>query len=112
LPVAAAIPRVGWATGVLGSTINPFATGIASGFAGVSIEEGIVGRLIILVVGPAIGLVFLMRYAARVKADPDQSLVADQKAANEAQFRTDSGSDDGAASLTGGQKAVLVLFIL
>jgi uncharacterized ion transporter superfamily protein YfcC len=108
--VAASMLLLGCGIGVLGSTINPFATGIASGFAGVSIEEGIVGRLIILVVGTAIGIVFVMRYAARVKADPGKSLVSDQKAANEAQFRTGAG-DDGAA-LSGGQKAVLILFAL
>ena len=110
--VAASILLLGCGIGVLGSTINPFATGIASGFAGVSIEEGIVGRLIILVVGTAIGIVFVMRYAARVQANPDSSLVADQRAANEAQFRTDSGESEDAAQLTGGQKAALVLFIL
>ena len=49
--VGASMLLLGCGIGVLGSTINPFATGIASGFAGVSIEEGIVGRLIILVVG-------------------------------------------------------------
>ena len=108
--VAASMLLLGCGIGVLGSTINPFATGIASGFAGVSIEEGIVGRLIILVVGTAIGIVFVMRYAARVKADPGQSLVTDQKAANEAQFRTGAGDDD--AALTGGQKSVLILFAL
>ena len=69
--VAASILLLGCGIGVLGSTINPFATGIASGFAGVSIEEGIVGRLIILVVGTAIGIFFVMRYAARVKAEPE-----------------------------------------
>ncbi len=112
--VAASILLLGCGIGVLGSTINPFATGIASGFAGVSIEEGIVGRLIILVVGTAIGIVFVMRYAARVKAEPDQSLVADQKAANEAQFHAgaDDDADERAATLSGGQKAALVLFIL
>jgi uncharacterized ion transporter superfamily protein YfcC len=110
--VAASILLLGCGIGVLGSTINPFATGIASGFAGVSIEEGIVGRLIILVVGTAIGIVFVMRYAARVQANPDSSLVADQRAANEAQFRTESGEGEDAAQLSGGQKAALVLFIL
>ena len=35
----AAIVLLGCGIGVLGSTINPFATGIASGFAGVSIER-------------------------------------------------------------------------
>ena len=109
--VAASMLLLGCGIGVLGSTINPFATGIASGFAGVSIEEGIVGRLIILVVGTAIGIVFVMRYAARVKADAAASLVAGQRAEIEAQFRTDTSSGEGAA-LTGGQKAALVLFIL
>jgi uncharacterized ion transporter superfamily protein YfcC len=61
-------------------------------------------------VGTAIGIFFVMRYAARVKADPAQSLVADTKAATEAQFRTDPG--DTASSLSGGQKAALVLFTL
>ena len=110
--VAASMLLLGCGIGVLGSTINPFATGIASGFAGVSIEEGIVGRIIILVVGTAIGIVFVMRYAARVKADPASSLVADQRAANAAQFRADTGEGGEAAPLTGGQKAALVLFIL
>ena len=110
--VAASMLLLGCGIGVLGSTINPFATGIASGFAGVSIEEGIVGRLIILVVGTAIGIAFVMRYAARIKADPAASLVADQRAANEAQFRTESSGGEDAAQLTGGQKASLVLFML
>src|SRR5207342_3890259 len=43
--LGAAILLLGCGIGVLGSTINPFATGIASGFAGVSISEGIVGRI-------------------------------------------------------------------
>ena len=46
--VGAAILLLGCGIGTLGSTINPFATGIASGFAGVSISEGIIGRLVIL----------------------------------------------------------------
>jgi uncharacterized ion transporter superfamily protein YfcC len=110
--VAASMILLGAGIGVLGSTINPFATGIASGFAGVSIEEGIVGRVIILVVGTIIGIVFVMRYAAKVKADPSQSLVYDQKADNEAHFATAAGSAADKAGLTGRQQAVLVLFAL
>jgi uncharacterized ion transporter superfamily protein YfcC len=110
--VGASILLLGCGIGVLGSTINPFATGIASGFAGVSIEEGIVGRLIILVVGTAIGIFFVMRYAARVKADPSRSLVYDQKADNEAHFLNEADATGTATSLTGRQQAVLVLFIL
>jgi uncharacterized ion transporter superfamily protein YfcC len=110
--VAASVLLLGCGIGVLGSTINPFATGIASGFAGVSIEEGIVGRLVILVIGTAIGIVFVLRYADRVKADPSRSLVFAQKAENEAQFRGAGDTADSGAGLSGRQKIVLVLFIL
>ena len=47
------------------------------------------GRLVILLVGLAIGIFFVMRYADRVKADPTRSLVADMKAENEAHFKAD-----------------------
>src|SRR6476660_59563 len=85
--VGASILLLGCGIGVLGSTINPFATGIASGFAGTSISEGLIGRLVILVVGTAIGIVFVLRYADRIKADPSRSLVFSMKADNEARFR-------------------------
>src|SRR4029450_6370389 len=46
--VGAAVLLLGCGIGTLGSTLNPFATGIASGFAGSSISEGLLGRLVIL----------------------------------------------------------------
>jgi uncharacterized ion transporter superfamily protein YfcC len=93
---------------VLGSTVNPFATGIASGIAGIPISEGLLGRLIILIVGLAIGVFFVLRYADRVKKDPATSLVFDQKAENEAHFKAEG--EAGAVTLTGQQKAILALF--
>ena len=109
--VGAAILLLGCGIGVLGSTINPFATGIASGFAGVSIDQGLIGRIVILVIGTAIGIWFVMRYAAKVKADPSTSMVADKRAENEARFLADTNGG-GATSLTGRQPAVLILFFL
>ena len=91
----------GCGIGVLGSTINPFATGIASGFAGTSIDEGILGRLVILVIGTAIGIWFVMRYAAKVKADPSASLVYDKKAENEARFLASAAPEARRASPAG-----------
>jgi uncharacterized ion transporter superfamily protein YfcC len=108
--VGASILLLGCGIGTLGSTINPFATGIASDFAGVSISDGIVGRLVILVVGVAIGIFFVMRYAEKVRKDPAASLVADSREANEAHFNT--GEMEESASLTGRQKGVLALFFL
>jgi uncharacterized ion transporter superfamily protein YfcC len=105
--VGASIVLLGCGVGVLGSTINPFATGIASEFAGVSIDEGIVGRLVILVVGTAIAIFFVMRYAAKVQADPSKSLVPES--AGEASLET-GGEAGGTSAMTGKQQAVLVLF--
>jgi len=104
----AAIVLLGCGIGVLGSTVNPFATGIASGIAGVPISEGIVGRLVILIVGLAIGIFFVLRYASRVKRDPSKSLVYSMKADNEARFQADSAA--GTVAMSGKQKAILTLF--
>jgi uncharacterized ion transporter superfamily protein YfcC len=107
----AAVVLLGCGIGVIGSTINPFATGIASGFAGIPISDGIVGRVILLIVGLAIGITFVMRYAERVKKDPTRSLVYDLKAENEAHFRAQGeGGED--AVLTGRQKVILIVFAL
>ena len=110
--VGASLLLLGCGIGVLGSTINPFATGIASGFAGTSIDQGLVGRLVILVVGTAIGIWFVMRYAAKVKADPTKSLVYAQKAENEAAFQGAGSGPETEATLPGREKAVLALFFL
>jgi uncharacterized ion transporter superfamily protein YfcC len=90
--------------------VNPFATGIASGIAGVPISEGIIGRLVTLIVGLAIGIFFVLRYADRVKKDPSKSVVYDLKAENEARFRATGESGD--VALTGKQKTILAVFAL
>src|SRR6188472_4746897 len=71
--VGAAVVLLGCGIGTFGSTINPFATGIASGFAGVSISDGLVLRVVILIIGLGFGIFFVLRYADRVKADPSRS---------------------------------------
>lgn len=73
--VAAATILVGAGVGVLASTVNPFATGVASDAADVSIGDGIGFRLLMYVVLVPIGVLFVLRYARRVKADPSTSLV-------------------------------------
>jgi uncharacterized ion transporter superfamily protein YfcC len=104
----AAVVLLGCGIGTYGSTINPFATGIASGFAGVSISDGLVLRLVMLVVGLAIGIFFVMRYADRVKRDPSRSVVADLREENEQYFSAGAGGAE--AVLTGRQKLILVVF--
>lgn len=110
--VGASILLLGCGIGTLGSTINPFATGIASGFADTTINEGFIGRLVILVVGTIIGIIFVLRYADKVKADPSSSLVYDQKSANEERFRANADGGEAGVALTGRQQGALVLFFL
>jgi uncharacterized ion transporter superfamily protein YfcC len=105
----AAVLLLGCGIGTLGSTINPFATGIASGFAGIPISDGLVSRLIILLVGLAIGIFFLLRYADRVKQDPSKSMVYDLKAENEARFRATAG-EGGVQAMTATHKTILAIF--
>ena len=109
---AAALIMLGCGIGTLGSTVNPFATGIASGFAGTTISEGIVGRLVLLIVGTILGIFFVMRYAEKVKNDPTKSLIYDMKADNEKQFLSGSAEGTEFAEFTTRHKVILGFFFL
>jgi uncharacterized ion transporter superfamily protein YfcC len=105
----AAVLLLGCGIGTLGSTLNPFATGIASGFAGIPISDGLFSRLVILLIGLAIGIWFVLRYADRVKRDPAASMVHDMKEDNEAHFRAGASESD-VVPLTGKHKLILTVF--
>jgi uncharacterized ion transporter superfamily protein YfcC len=104
-----AIVMLGAGIGTLASTVNPFATGIASGFASISVADGLPGRLVILVVGTIIGIIFVTRYAEKVRKDPRESLVYDQKADNEEYFLK-SKDDQAYPEFTGRRKVIIALF--
>ena len=108
----AAILLIGCGIGTLGSTINPFATGIASGFAGIPISDGFLSRLIILIVGLGLGIFFVMRYADKVKGDPSKSVVHDMFVANQEHFGMSSGEQEEAAlvTMTTRDKVILTVF--
>jgi uncharacterized ion transporter superfamily protein YfcC len=108
---AVATILLGAGIGVIGSTLNPFATGIASGFAGIGLTDGIVYRIIILAAGLALGIWYVMRYANKVITDPNSSYVADQKEANQEHFLR-SGEQTEMPELTTRRKVILTLFIL
>ena len=106
---AISVILLGAGAGVLGSTVNPFATGIASGFAGISMGSGIMLRLLLLVLCLGVSMAFVMLYARKVRQDPAKSFVAAQREENLRRFAV---KDEGAAALTGKQKLALVLFAL
>lgn len=107
--VGVATIMLGAGIGTLASTVNPFATGIASGFAGISVADGMLGRIIILVLGTIIGIVFVIRYAEKVRRTPEKSLVYEQKAENESHFLK-ARDNDKFPEFTGRRKVILGLF--
>ncbi|WP_263081952.1 YfcC family protein [Endozoicomonas sp. Mp262] len=107
---AVSVILVGAGIGTLASTVNPFATVIASDAAGVSFTSGMTLRFILYFLGLAICIVYVMRYAARVKADPERSIVAEMHQSNRDHFL--SQRDETISSeLTGSQKLILLLFL-
>ena len=73
--VGISVILLGAGAGVIASTVNPFATGIAAGFAGVSLGDGILWRIIQFVLFEGIAIWYVPAYAARIKRDPSRSVV-------------------------------------
>ncbi|WP_194908542.1 YfcC family protein [Catenulispora rubra] len=90
--------------GVLCSTMNPFAIGVASSAAGISIGDGIVLRGLMLVVLTAVTIAFVLRYASRVRTDPAHSVVGFLPGDHEVA----AGSAQEPPPLTSTQKSALI----
>jgi uncharacterized ion transporter superfamily protein YfcC len=92
--------------GAMASTVNPFSIGVASEFADVGIGEGMALRWIGWFVLTSIAIAYVVRYAERVKAQPDRSLVGFT-----AEDRAEVAKEQSAANLTltGRQKLVLAI---
>ncbi len=73
--IGTSMVTLGAAAGFSAGTMNPFNVGIAQGIAELPIYSGLGFRLIIHLTFLAIASVYMMRYAARVKADPAKSIV-------------------------------------
>ena len=101
--VGATIIFIGAGTGVLASTVNPFATGVASDAAGIAISDGLALRMVMWVVLVAIGIGYVLWYARRVEKDPARSIVG---------FEADSETGEIAdvPKMTTRQVWVLVVF--
>ncbi|RZT10334.1 Uncharacterized membrane protein YfcC, ion transporter superfamily [Duganella sp. CF402] len=103
--VGVAIPFVGSQVGFAAAFLNPFNVGIAQGIAGVPVFSGIGYRLLVWALATVVTIVFLMWYAARVKADPQRSPTY----ALDQEKRSAMPADDH-ASLTPTHRAVLWIF--
>lgn len=73
--VTVAVVTVAPFAGSIGATVNPFRIGTGSDAAGISMGDGLVLRLILLVLIMAAVIAYTLRYAKKVKDDPSLSLV-------------------------------------
>ena len=105
---AVAVILVGSQIGCLASTVNPFATGVASDTAGVSIADGIVWRLVFLVVMVAISIFYVYSYATKIEKNPEKSFVYSQRKENLELFKIPESSE----AMTKKQLYILWIFIL
>ncbi len=134
--VGISVVLLGAGCGVLGSTVNPFAVGVAtSALAGVGVpfNNGVIMLLgvILWLVSLGISIFFVMRYAKKVKADKGSTILSLQErevmiaefgepgAGGITKTNADDGSSDNAEAgedaaapvgMTGRQKATLITF--
>lgn len=73
--VGVAIPFLGAAAGFAAAFFNPFTVGIAQGIAGLPLYSGLGYRVVTWLIGTGVVIAWVMVYAAKVKRDPESSLV-------------------------------------
>jgi uncharacterized ion transporter superfamily protein YfcC len=100
---------LGAGSGVLASTVNPFATGVASDAAGIGVGDGIGLRVAMFVAIVGAAIAYVLRYAHRVKADPRRSALGVEGMGSAGLKLADEAAGD-VAPLAGRQKVVLGLF--
>ena len=104
--VAVSIIFLGAGTGVLASTVNPFATGVASDAAGIDVGDGIVLRVLMFVVLVGMAIGYVLHYCRRITKDPSRSIVG----ISAADAEESKSLVEDVPELTGRQKLILGVF--
>ena len=105
--VALASIYIGSSIGTMCATTNPFSTIIASDAAGINWTTGMNLRLVMLALGTIICIIYILRYAKRVKNDPSRSIIYDQKEEIENMFSNSAVTN---ATLTWRLRIIIFIF--
>jgi uncharacterized ion transporter superfamily protein YfcC len=89
--VGGGIALVGANAGFAAAFMNPFTVGVAQGIVGLPLFSGIGFRLVLWTVMTVVTIMFLTRYAARVRAKPGISLMRELDSAREPAAATEAG---------------------
>ena len=116
--VGVATILLGAGSGVLGSTINPFATGVALSAmkdAGIEYNQGTVILIatVLWLTTLAISMFFTIRYAKKVQRDKGSTFLSlREQAAAEKKYNKYLEAKDDVVKLTGKQIATLIVFAI
>ncbi len=80
---------MGSSIGTMFSTTNPFSVVIASNAAGISFNEGLVFRMISLILAMVITLIYIYYYGKKVKENPKNSIIYEEMGKIEERFLKD-----------------------
>lgn len=106
--LGAVVILVGAGTGTMASTVNPFATGVASDGAGIALGNGIGLRVVMYLVLTATSIFFVLRYAKATKANPAKMLVP--RTAEDLALEAESEGEP--PQMTSAQRLVMWIFML
>lgn len=87
--------------GFAASTTNPFTVNVAQGIAELPLSSGLTLRIVFFFCALTLAVIYLLRYAARIKADPSASLMAGDP------FDLDEGT--GTVGEFGGRHRAIIL---
>lgn len=102
---------LGSAVGTMFSTVNAFSVVIASNAAGISFKDSIPIRFVGLVISVIVTLLYMYRYAKKVKKDPTKSLVYDDMPHIKKKFLEDYNSKEE-VSFDWRKKAMLSIVVI
>lgn len=113
LLVPVAVIFAGTNIGNLTSFTNPFATIIASNAAGVNWSDGLYERIIMFAIVTGVTIWYIVRYAQKVKANPESSLVyrIDGAVASHYPSIDTAGISETDTKLSGKTKLLLLIFL-
>ena len=98
---------MGSSIGTMMSTVNPFSVVTAANAAGINFTAGMGFRLAGLIIGTAVTIIYILRYAGRIRKDPTKSLIYEDKERIEKKF--DKHAEDLVMTLR--FKIALILFL-
>ncbi len=103
----------GTMTGTIASFSNPFSAIIASNAAGINWMDGLTGRLLVWALITTVLVVYILKYAAKIKKDPAASLVYKIDGVVKPLYEINIGSETGAQpALAWKTKLLLLIYIL